>query len=151
MRKVHPMISFSVPLWITSSDPDFDWLRGKLAAAGWGPGREKEWRGAIAIKMVIACPVPPAGLPKAKTRALEAGETVWRPAGLSGDMIADILIRAMRLRPVQVCKLFVEKTYAVGPAGHIEITVEQLGLYPVHVGTRKSFGLMTRKMKQPNL
>ena len=36
-------IVISMPLWITSgTEPDFPWLRGKLTAAGWVPGAERE-------------------------------------------------------------------------------------------------------------
>jgi len=130
-REVHSVIApivISMPLWITSgTEPDFPWLRGKLTAAGWSDKRAQEFRGAIAVSFRIACPAPPAGLSRGKARAtLEAGETVWRSSGLSGDVLAGILLKAMYLRPVQVARFHVEKVYTLGTAGRVDIEVEAL-------------------------
>ena len=54
------------------------------------------------------------------------GETVWRSSGLSGDVLAGILLKAMYLRPVQVARLHVEKVYTLGTAGGVDIEVEAL-------------------------
>jgi hypothetical protein len=122
-------IALTLPVWIAKSgdacdDEYLEWLRGKFAAAGWGPGRAREVKGLIAVSMRIACPVPPAGLTKRKTAALEAGETVFRDTGLAATEIADILIKAMGLRRGQVVKLYVERVY--GPAACVDITIESL-------------------------
>jgi hypothetical protein len=121
-------IVISMPLWITSgTEPDFPWLRGKLTAAGWSDKRAREFRGSIAVSFHIAVPAPPAGLSKRKAAAvLEAGETVWRSSGLSGDVLAGTLLKAMRLRPVQVARLHIEKVYTLGTAGRVDIKIEAL-------------------------
>ncbi len=120
-------ITISVPVWITKSDPDddyMDWLRGKLAAAGWDKAQAREIKGPLSVSMRIATPPPPAGLPKYKMAALEGGKTVWRTTGLSATVIVDILLAAMGL--VQVVRLHVEKVFTLGPTGRIDITIERL-------------------------
>jgi hypothetical protein len=119
------------PLLITSSEPDFKWIEGKLAAAGWVPGRAREVKGCVAVSMVIASPVPPAGLSKRKTAALEAGETVYRDTGLPATEIAAILIGAMGLRRGQVVRLHVERVYTLDEFGHADVTVEVCEARPV--------------------
>jgi len=113
------------PLQITSSDPDMEWLRGKLAAAGWNERRAREVKGPITVSFLIAAPPPPAGLSKRKAAILAAGGVVPRSSGLPANVLAGILIRAMRLRPVQVARLHVDKVFSLA-AGHIDITIETL-------------------------
>jgi hypothetical protein len=126
ISETHAPITFTVPVWITSREPDFGWLRDRLAGVGWDGRQVREIKGPIAISMRIATPVPPAGLSKRKAALLEAGKTVWRETGLPGTTIADIMIAAMRLRPGQVVQLHIEKAFTPGRAGHIDIMVEVL-------------------------
>lgn len=119
-------ITIALPIWITSSEPDYPWLRGKLAAAGWVPERARELKGPIAISFQIACPAPPAGLSGRKAKQLEAGGTVWRSSGLPASVLAGILLKAMRLRPVQVARLHIEKVNTLGTAGRVDIKIEAL-------------------------
>jgi hypothetical protein len=114
------------PLLISSSEPDFGWLRDKLAAAGWDERQAREVRGSLAISMRIVAPPPPAGLSGRKAAILKAGGVVWRSSGLAADVVANILIRGMHLRTGQVARLCVEKTFTLQPFGHVDITVEAL-------------------------
>ena len=128
-RAPQDAIRLSVPVWITKSEPDYDWLqwlKGKLEAAGWDKARAERIRGPVAVSMRIATPPPPAGLSKRKQAALEADETVWRDTGLPATTIGDILIAAMGLRHGQVVRLHAEKVFTSGPPGRIDITIERL-------------------------
>ena len=69
------------PLLISSSEPDFGWLRDKLAAAGWNERQAREVRGSLAISMRIAAPPPPAGLSGRKAAIL-----IIRRAGSFGAL-----------------------------------------------------------------
>lgn len=128
-RAPNNVITFSVPVWITKSDPDgdyMDWLHGKLTGVGWDEHKAREVKGSIAVSMRIASPVPPAGLSKRKQAVLEAGGVVWRDTGLPATEIAAILIRAMGLRRGQVTRLNIERVYTLGPAGRVDIEIESL-------------------------
>jgi hypothetical protein len=73
MMDARAPITLSVPVWITKSDPDDDymkWLEAKLVGADWGPGRAREVKGCVGVSMRIASPVPPAGLSKRKQAVL---------------------------------------------------------------------------------
>jgi hypothetical protein len=50
MMDARAPITLSVPVWITKSDPDDDymkWLEAKLVGADWGPGRAREVKGCV--------------------------------------------------------------------------------------------------------
>jgi len=56
---------------------------------------------------------------------LEAGRVVWRSSGLSADVVAGILIKAMFLRHGQVVRLHVERIYTL-QTGRVDIVIEAL-------------------------